>query len=58
MRPDANANADANADANRSKAICRPPLKGVDIINYRIAFGKIELYNLTSPNIVFFDRTF
>ena len=40
VRPDANANADANADAdadadadaNRSKTICRPPLKGVDII--------------------------
>ena len=34
MRPDANANADADADAdpNRSKTICRPPLKGVDII--------------------------
>ena len=35
MRPDANANADTNADAdadaNRSKTICRPPLKGVDI---------------------------
>ena len=29
VRPDANAN--ANADANRSKIICRPPLKGVDI---------------------------
>ena len=28
VRPDAN----ANADANRSKTICRPPLKGVDII--------------------------
>ena len=32
MRPDANANADADADAdadaNRSKTICRPPLKG------------------------------
>ena len=26
VRPDANANADA--DANRSKTICRPPLKG------------------------------
>ena len=26
-------NADADADANRSKTICRPPLKGVDIIN-------------------------
>ena len=25
--PDAN----ANADGNRSKAVCRPPLKGVDI---------------------------
>ena len=23
---------DANADANRSKTICRPPLKGVDLI--------------------------
>ena len=23
---------DANADANRTKTICRPPLKGVDII--------------------------
>ena len=36
VRPDANANADADADAdadaNRSKTICRPPLKGVDII--------------------------
>ena len=35
VRPDANAYADANteadADANRSKTICRPPLKGVDI---------------------------
>ena len=41
VRPDANANtdADANADAdadadagaNRSKTICRPPLKGVNI---------------------------
>ena len=35
MRPDANADAnadaDADADANRSKTICRPPLKGVDI---------------------------
>ena len=30
VRPDAN----ANADANRSKTICRPPLKGVDIIFY------------------------
>ena len=28
MRPDAN----TNADANRSKTICRPPLKGVEII--------------------------
>ena len=27
VRPDANANADADADANRSKTICRPPLK-------------------------------
>ena len=38
VRPDANANAnadaDADADANRSKTICRPPLKGVDIIYY------------------------
>ena len=34
VRLDANANADADADAgaNRSKTICRPPLKGVDII--------------------------
>ena len=32
VRPDANANADADADANHSKTICRPPLKGVDII--------------------------
>ena len=32
VRPDANANANANADANRSKTICRPPLKRVDII--------------------------
>ena len=32
VRPDANAYADADADANRSKTICRPPLKGVDII--------------------------
>ena len=31
VRPDANANADADTDANRSKTICRPPLKGVDI---------------------------
>ena len=31
VRPDANA--DADADANRSKTICRPPLKGVDIMN-------------------------
>ena len=33
VRPDANTNANANADAdaNRSKTICRPPLKGVDI---------------------------
>ena len=31
VRPDAN----ANADANRSKTICRPPLKGVDIITSR-----------------------
>ena len=33
VRPDANANADADADAdaNRSKTICRPLLKGVDI---------------------------
>ena len=39
VRPDANANANADAeanteaDANRSKTICRPPLKEVDIIN-------------------------
>ena len=34
VRRDANANADADADAdaNRNKTICRPPLKGVDII--------------------------
>ena len=32
VRPDANADADADADANRSKTICRPPLKGVDIM--------------------------
>ena len=33
VRPDANADANADADANRSKTICRPPLKGVDIMN-------------------------
>ena len=40
VRPDANANADADADAdaNRSKTICRPPLKGVDI--------KIQIFDL------------
>ena len=32
VRPDANADADTDTDANRSKTICRPPLKGVDII--------------------------
>ena len=32
VRPDTNANNEANADANRSKTICRPPLKGVEII--------------------------
>ena len=31
-RPDAN----ANADADRSKTICRPPLKGVNIIYLEI----------------------
>ena len=36
VRLDANANANANADAdaNRSETICRPPLKGVDIITF------------------------
>ena len=36
VRPDANSNidtdADADAEADRSKTICRQPLKGVDII--------------------------
>ena len=38
VRPDANANADA--DANRSKTICRPPLKGVDIIMAYLILNK------------------
>ena len=38
VRPDANANADADADGNRSKTICRPPLKGVDIITSSCIF--------------------
>ena len=38
VRPDANAdaNTDADADANRSKTICQPPLKGVDITKFLI----------------------
>ena len=39
VRPDAN----ANADANRSKTICRPPLKGVDIIKT----GKVKHHSET-----------
>ena len=39
VRPDANADADTDADANRSKIICRPPLKGVDITIGSIVLG-------------------
>ena len=35
-RPDSNANANADADADHSKTICRPPLKGVNIIYLEI----------------------
>ena len=37
VTPDANANADADA-----KTICRPPLKGVDIIIIVLVFMKIS----------------
>ena len=50
VRPDANADSDADADANRSKTICRPPLKGVDIIStFNFCFlGSVILHQLST----------
>ena len=60
VRPDANANADADADAdadaNRSKTICRPPLKGVDIIHRILKIGEQLQIHVCWLNIIGLNR--
>ena len=63
VRPDANANANANAnsnananaedDANRSKTICRPPLKGGRHKKVNRATGPIFKNQLTGTKVFF-----
>ena len=59
VRPDANANANSNAnanaeaDANRSKTICRPPLKGGRHKKVNRATGPIFKNQLTGTKVFF-----
>ena len=52
VRPDAN----AEADTNRSKTICRPPLKGVDIINLQVGL-LIAHRNHITPDIQLYNES-